>query len=144
MRKIITSIALITIITAGFTSCKKSNDKVDDETAMLMNKSWKITARTVTPVLFAADLSPCENDNLYNFNAHNVFVFDEGATKCLPSGPQTKTGTWSYNTTTKKLLIQAGDETEITVTELTNNTFKGIYIKNFLGIVLTYSVTFNV
>ena len=143
MRKITTLIALITIITAGFTSCKKSNDKVDDETAMLMNKNWKITARTVTPELFAVDLLPCEKNNLYNFNAHNVFVFDEGPTKCSPSVPQTKTGTWSYNTTTKKLLIQAGDKTEITVTELTNDTFKGIYIKNPFGTSLTYNVTFS-
>ncbi len=37
------SMALIAIITVAFISCKKTNDPIDPETALLMNKNWKMT-----------------------------------------------------------------------------------------------------
>ncbi|MFT3907896.1 MAG: DUF5004 domain-containing protein [Ferruginibacter sp.] len=89
-------------------SCKKSDPAPVDVAAMLQGKTWKLSAVAINPAdngvtdLYST-IEPCNRDNTFKFNAGNVFLIDEDATKCDPSYPQTVTGTWNYDSSTKIL-----------------------------------------
>ena len=101
------------------TACKKDTVSVapaPTKTELLTNKNWVLSAQTVSPGYNAGggtiitDLygqkQACEKDDFIRFETPNVLKFDEGATKCSSSSPQTTTGTWVFN----------ADQTIITVT----------------------------
>jgi hypothetical protein len=52
-----------------------------------------------------AGLATCQRDNFETFSTNLTTTFDEGATKCSSSDPQTKQGTWSFNTGETQLTI---------------------------------------
>jgi hypothetical protein len=148
MKKIIISLGLIIIGAAVCTSCNKSDDATADDTTLLMNKNWKVTGCVVSPAVngntdMYAMAPACSKDDTYRFNANNVHVFDEGATKCFASDPQTISGTWNYNNITKKLWFHSQSTADITVTELTATTLKGTAKDTSMGVIYTYTVTLN-
>ncbi len=78
--------------------------------ALLAGGKWKMTAHTVSPGvdfdlngvivtdLFAVE-GGCTHDDITKYTTDGKWSIDEGATKCLPSDPQTESGTWILNST---------------------------------------------
>jgi hypothetical protein len=103
------------------TSCKKNDDNNSNPNSssrktQLTTGKWKITASistfdlgngmTQNADLFSL-LSPCQQDNLYIFNADNTATADEGATKCNSSDPQSKAaGNWQLLNNDTQLSLQ--------------------------------------
>ncbi|GAA3943784.1 lipocalin family protein [Hymenobacter algoricola] len=74
-----------------------------------MAKTWYLTARMRTypgtnENLFAG-YPTCSRDDFYSFQATGKLLFDNGVEKCLPSEPQTVTGTWSVSANDTKISI---------------------------------------
>lgn len=129
-------IMLLSMICLLQVSCKKDDTPVpvDNTSALLQNKNWKLTAGTVSPVYFGTTnwyndfLDDCNRDDLFRFNAANLFVIDEGPSKCNPSDPQTQDGSWTYTESTKVLhftLNSPSDSYDLTITQINENSFTG-------------------
>ncbi len=125
-------------------SCKKSDPPPPDIEKTLQNKNWRLTGLTLSPAyagvtdLYNLMYEDCEKDNLYLFNAGNNFIYSEGPTLCYPGDPQTKPGTWSYNSNSKILTFQIGSGTtsdtySLTITEINETNFTGTQIEDFSG-----------
>lgn len=131
-----------------FTSCSKKKDD-PSTTELLTNKNWVITAETVDPPLpfngttisdLYAQLSACEKDNVVRFTSPNIYTEDEGATKCIASDPQTKTGTWVLSTDQKTITTtESGQTTSLSILSLTSSELK-VKAATTLGAV-TYNIT---
>jgi hypothetical protein len=148
MKKIFLTIAITAAVILFMSSCKKTAETEEDQTAMLMNKDWKVVASIVNPAYYGVTdlyaVSPsCWKDNTSRFNPNNVFIAEEGPTKCNASDPQTTVGTWSYNTSTKRLIFDGPDHEELDVIELTSSLLKGSMKDTSAGIVYTYTITLN-
>lgn len=99
--------------------CGKKSDPtpaanpVSAKTALLTASKWRITAITSTTTFFGqtvtgdsyTSLSACQRDNFETFSTNLTTTYDEGATKCSGTDPQTKQGTWSFNTAETELTI---------------------------------------
>src|SRR3954471_11837852 len=115
-----------------FTACKKEEKTPEPEpaapapapaltnTQKLAGKNFKATACTVDPGIntgsvtitnWYAQMENCSKDDLVNFNTNGTYTFDEGATKCDPTDPQTTSGTWLWNTNETILTIKEGSTT---------------------------------
>lgn len=102
-----------------FTSCKKDDDPTPTE--LLTEKAWKLTAQVVSPPLptengtlvtdLYAQYAACVKDDLATFRDNGTVLFDEGASKCVSTDPQTVTGIWAFNTTETVLSITLDGET---------------------------------
>jgi IPT/TIG domain/Lipocalin-like domain len=117
-------------------------------TQLLTDKNWRLTAYTsdngsrVTDVY--ATLDACEKDDLLRFELPNIFTYDQGATRCSASDPQTQTGTWAFNANQTKLTTTLGGLTDTSdITELTANTLKIRYVDNFGGTNYIYVLTYT-
>ena len=110
MRKV----SLLLLLAAALGSCKKDNETTPataSKADMLAAKSWRISAQTSTytingtPIVTNeySSMTACEKDNFLKFNANKTAVFDEGASKCDPSDPQTQNGTWELTANDTKL-----------------------------------------
>ena len=91
--------------------CGKKSDptpatpSLSAKATLLTTPKWRITAvvgtstfsgQTITTDGYAG-LASCIKDNFSKFNPDLTAISDEGATKCSPTAPQTKQGTWSFN-----------------------------------------------
>ena len=134
--------------------CKKSKaDAPPDVVATLQNNSWKLTKFTISPAYFGTTdvlslWDECDKDNLYIFKPDNVFIHDEGTTKCDPGYTQQSTGYWSYDNTTKKLYYRNGpagysDEYEWFIKNITSTQFTAENSEEFNGVKYNYQVTFT-
>lgn len=148
------SILILTLVMV-FSACKKDKESISDNTiTTLQNKNWKISALTVTPGfsgqgtddLYNTSMEVCEQDNLFRFNAGNVFILDEGPTKCDPTDPQSETGTWNYNASTSTLNIQQTSPTDavnLKIVSINENSFVGKQTENVGGVNYAYTWTFS-
>ena len=127
------AIIVLSVIAINY-SCKKSNVSTTDTSALLQNKNWKITALTMNPGYFGITdvlnglFFDCEKDDIYEFNANGNFVLDNGSTKCAPTDPQTQTGSWNYNSSSKNLhfeIINAGIMHDINISTINETVFTG-------------------
>jgi hypothetical protein len=126
-----TLLALSLPLLASLTSCDKESFKptyptIVKGTELVMAKTWKVTAMTVTkdtqPAEDVYSSKPtCFQDNLYTFQAGGSFLLDEGPTRCDQAAPQTHTGSWAASdggttlTATVALSPQPGVDTSIKV-----------------------------
>jgi hypothetical protein len=95
------------------------------KTQLLTATNWRL-ASSISQVTFDVSGQPlsttvdgyaqfptCRRDDFMKFNVgtgtNNAWIVDEGATRCVSTGPQSRTGTWSFNTA----------ETEITLLDPT-------------------------
>ncbi|MBJ6107579.1 hypothetical protein JAO73_01040 [Hymenobacter sp. BT523] len=134
-------------------------DPVSAKTNLLTTPKWRITSsvgtttfmgQTVTTDVYAS-LQSCQKDNFAKFNLDHTAVSDEGATKCSASGPQTKQGTWSFNTAETELTtidpsVPAGSPGNTTVAEIQQLTATTLQVKTTTtqtssGITVTSSVS---
>lgn len=99
--------------------CSKKSDPtpaapaLSAKTLLLTAPKWRITAivgattfngQTITTDGFA-NLQSCVKDNFSKYNSDLTLIYDEGATKCSNTAPQTKPGTWSFNAAEDKLTV---------------------------------------
>ena len=148
---------LILTVVLLFTSCKKINT-TDEATVkstllLLQNKNWKLTALTVTPGssgtgtedVYNTSMEACEKDNIYRFNSGNVFILDEGLTKCDPADPQTENGTWDYNDATSTLHFQnstSSDDYTLKIKSISETQLMANETENNGGVNYVYAWTF--
>jgi hypothetical protein len=113
----LTALTLATVATSlVFTSCEKDKKDPKPKTASekLTAKSWMLTAETkatgtAAPVNTFSDYgSYYERDDIFKFQANNVFIKGEGATRRVPSAPTSITGTWMLSDSDKKIAYVAG------------------------------------
>ena len=109
------------LVAAALASCSKKDDSTPtpipaSPTELLTAKSWRISAETSstaitgspTPIVQDeyANMKACERDDFTKFNTDKSATFDEGATKCSTTDPQTQTGSWSLNSANTQLTIK--------------------------------------
>ncbi len=108
------SLFLFVAVTLG--ACKKDNENTPtppSRTELLTAKNWRISGHTSTTVSNGTTIkkdeyaaSPaCERDDFTKFNASKVVVYDQGASKCDASDPQTENGAWDINKDETKLTV---------------------------------------
>lgn len=166
MKKLLLSLTVLSLI--GFSSC--SDKKTDDpapssksRTELLTTAHWQLIAGTIVPpitidifgqIITISDIlemegsEPCNKDDFQIFSADGTITNDEGPTKCDPADPQTTSGgkwAWMENET-KLRVIDDGDTTLITVTELTTTSMKGnsvMEIEDMNGKPVTHTINFT-
>ena len=159
MKKILSATLALCFSIIILSACKKDKDQAQpqDVEALLLNKSWKLTAFTVDPAIDFGNgatndvlsyWDDCEKDDLFIFKPNGVFIIDEGATKCDPGDPQQSTGTWSYNKTSKLLTYCIGTPGFCygysgTITEINDTQFKATSSESINNTTYDYKVTFT-
>jgi len=137
MKKLVHSLLLLVTLTLTLGACKKDDDKSNSE--KLVDKNWNLTALTSDPAITFGGVSftdlyaqsqDCDRDDLTIFKAGGTVNYDEGATKCSQSDPQTTTGTWVLNTDETVLTV---DGESWTILELNDNQLKVKYTDDFFG-----------
>jgi hypothetical protein len=128
MKFSIKSLLLLLLMAAVSVSACKKDDEESAEDKLTAVSCWKQTKNeTFNPVTSIWENEPidaCTQDDCTKFNADKTLSFDEGATKCDPTDPQTGTGTWTLSADGKMLTISdnaSGIAFIGTITELTSN-----------------------
>lgn len=115
----------------AFSSCKK--DSVKTKADLLTASAWKYSGAqydldnngTGDGSLPAGVIQTCDLDNIVTFKADKTGVLDEGATKCDPSTPQTRTFSWALSNNDTQLdvtgVIFTGIQSSFKVVELTDS-----------------------
>lgn len=164
MQKTIQSSKMLLLLALSLTvvlsACKK--DKEDDpktKTDLLTASNWKMTASTVSPEMEVYDdegniigmsgdefaqMEPCFKDDLTRFNTNFTVTFDEGATKCDDSDPQSVTGTWAFKSNETMLSVtEDGYTQDVSILELTSTTLKLQYTDSWDSETYTFTITFT-
>ncbi|MBK9017455.1 MAG: lipocalin family protein [Saprospiraceae bacterium] len=140
------------LATINMTSCK-DDDAQPDNTQVLTDGNWKLTALTSDPAFnwfgtpvtnIYAQLPACIKDDLTTFKESGTVNFDEGASKCDPNDPQTTSGTWAFSTDEKILSVTTDGETESwNIEALEDDIFKAHYEITEEGLTYTFTITFS-
>jgi hypothetical protein len=156
MRKAILIIAALAFLTIS--SCKKDDEKTTpakSKTELLTSKAWRATALTINPGIniggttitdFYAQLPSCTKDDTEKYNVGATGVYDEGATKCDPSDPQSFAFTWVFNPA-ETIITRDGESQNII--QLDETTFKisdvidGAEIGGIPGVNYTITSTYS-
>ena len=132
-------LALAAFAMLATASCKKDDDEPEDRTALLVNVNWRMTSLKADPpvIIFGIPISDlyaqfdaCDKDDITIFKSDGKVNYDEGATKCDPTDPQTTTGTWVFNT--DKTVITLDGESW-TIEELTKSKLRVKYTEDLTG-----------
>jgi len=116
---------------------------------MVVGKNWVVTAFTVDPAFPVVgtnlynQIPACTKDDITKFAADGKATFDEGASKCSVTDPQTTTGSWAFNTTETVLSVTYanGTTTSLTIKTLTSSKMSGTYQEVNGGVTYTYELT---
>ncbi len=135
--------------------CSKKTE-APSKTELLTNKNWVVTAQTVSPGIVLTpggtaitDLyqqgDACGKDDFIRFETPNVYKEDEGAVKCKTTDPQTKIGTWVFNSDQTILTVtpQAGTAESVNITELTDASLKVNVSQVSNAVTYTITTTFK-
>ncbi len=137
MKFTLKTLLLLAVAAATFVACDSDNDDDKSPEEILTSVSCWQQAKSelynpATSQWEDQGVDDCSKDDCTNFNSDKTLAFDEGATKCDPSDPQTSTGTWSLSSDGKTLTItQDGISVAGTLTELSSN--KVVIEYDFLG-----------
>ncbi|GEM_PF-1821051 len=122
-------------------ACKKEEPVVvpaPTNAELLQRSSWQLTDHlqiigTSNFSIYNQEYDACEQDNIYTFAANNLFIQDEGATKCFTTNPQRDTTYWNLesdvnitmvriiDTDTLRGTIGSVDSAQLTVNFRVNN-----------------------
>jgi|GEM_PF-2145202 len=99
---------------------------------LLMTPRWEMTRNISenTTLGTSADVltnnPACSRDGFTRFNSNNVYVIDEGPTKCAATDPQTESGTWAFelNETKFRMRNAMGGSSYFNILQLTATTFQ--------------------
>lgn len=139
------SVILLTLI-LGTIACKKKQSEPSPQERLL--GKWKLTdfvwRQNGNIILQFNDVPDCFKDNYYEFRNNNVYVEDEGPTKCDSSDPQYKTGSYQLSPDGRKLTITIDGETTVAdVLELSKTTLKIRAIINDGGMSFQVDATYS-
>lgn len=115
------ALLLLLAATMSFTACKKDEktktELLTSTTCWSPSKSETLDPSTGNWVEDAID--NCSKDDCTTFKSDGTLTFDEGATKCDPTDPQTSSGNWSLSADEKSLILtEAGITFSFTIVEL--------------------------
>ena len=105
MKKLIILLAVTILIFSGCTKSDSSKPAQD----FLTSHNWRSDAVYQDNVNMNIDA--CYRDDLWKFQTGNVFVFDQGAVKCVATDPQTNTGSWSISGQSLTISANGGSST---------------------------------
>jgi hypothetical protein len=120
------------------TACKKNKDQTRSQ--VIVSKAWKMADYgddinkngVIDPA--ESDLGNCEKDDSYTFVAGGTGTFDEGASKCSPSDPQSAAFNWQLTEGEAKLTLSVGGFPVVagaTIITLDNSNF--VFAQDFSG-----------
>lgn len=130
-----------------FTACKKDSDKPQTPTTEKIAGVYRITALTAqtagnNPVDVFGDLTECEQNDTWDFNADGTFLF--GGAQGEDCGDPDMSGTWNLNGQTLTITLE-GDSTPYGFISVSANELK-LSVEGTLGEEeeeATYFVTFT-
>ena len=130
------------LLMASSVACKKDAAVSADNSVLLTTGLWKRTGETKNGKDTFIATSNCDKDNTYAFATDGKVAFDEGATKCDASDPQTTTGSWAFTGTdkTKMILTESGFAITVTITQLDASVMKWSYTNPFTNELETQSL----
>jgi hypothetical protein len=145
----------LTLSVAFIYSCK-DDSKTDTpvaktKTQLLSASPWKLVAATVDPAIdvggtqvtdWYSQMDACDKDDLTKYETNKTGVYDEGATKCDPSDPQSTPFAWTFDLSETKITVdgESYDIVQLDATTLKmSNTVDGDEIGGISG--LNYKVT---
>ena len=122
------TLLVLALAASTFASCKKDDDGKSAEDNLTSASCWAPVKdelyNSATSAWEDQGVDDCTKDDCSKFNSDKSISFDEGATKCDPTDPQTSTGTWSLSADGKTLSLTqdgftiAGNVIELTSTKL--------------------------
>ncbi|WP_162428315.1 hypothetical protein [Pontibacter pudoricolor] len=108
MKQIIACLLGFVLFIMLFSSCGKENEAPAD---ILLSATWKPGMQDKNPatnppgkVRYFAVLT-CQQDDIYHFDAKGTLTINQGTTKCNAGEPTIATLPYTYNRTTKELII---------------------------------------
>ena len=117
--------SLIALISISLFSCDKDDDAAQiapatpTNTEKLCGKNFITSDYTLiqngVTVMTGLDtnfLPACQQDDIIRFETNGALAFDEGATKCDPTDPQTEAGTWAFYDSETKLIFEPGPDAD--------------------------------
>ena len=127
-----------------FYACSKDDDNKNQGPTKteLISRQW-IQTDLIASVgsqeqsIFDQEVSPTQQDDIYEFKADGSFILTEGATKENASDPDTiTTGVWAFLENETKVMIDPVDDDPqtLTIDELTNVKLKGHIDTVYMGI----------
>ena len=112
-------------------SCKESDpEPTKTKTELLCASPWIMKSATVDPSIniggtmisdIFSQYESCEKDDLVKYESNKTGNYDEGATKCNASDPQSQPFTWTFDLTETKI---TEDGVTYDVVQLDANTLK--------------------
>lgn len=89
--------------TSLLSSCTTDNSNAKKD--LLTAHPWREVSDRVDGVE-QHNSAPCSADDMYIFRSDYGFAFDEGATRCQVTSPQSiELGTWAFNTDESRVLL---------------------------------------
>jgi len=139
MTKFTTKTALVILSVAVIVGCKKddnNNNGGTSKTQLLTTGSWKLTSDYIDPAVDVngdgvADhevfsfYDACDKDDMIIFKSDGTVTFDEGASKCDPTDPQSENSTWKFASNETQLVVgDASSGETVTLVELSATVLK--------------------
>lgn len=106
------TLSLVAVASVAFlSSCGEDDPKPKTKTELISAHAWKMTKIKVTVGTTSLEDVPeaCTADDSYTYEADGDYKFDEGATKCDPSDPQSGTAEWEFKSDETKIEITGSD-----------------------------------
>ena len=149
MKKLFRNLLLVSASCLVIVSCGKDDDDEPSggsggsKTDMLTHGSWQYTNVQAAPpwdIYFNWDSLPaCEKDDFVNFSTNGNGTFDEGATKCDPTDPQTSTFKWAWmNSETELQIIEGSDTSLLKQVTISSTSLQGKVIDQGIEITFTW------
>ena len=150
--------SLIALISISLFSCEKDDDTTEPTTPIAQTNTEKLCGKnfitsdytlirngvTIITGLDTNSIPACEQDDIQRFETGGSLAFDEGATKCDPTDPQTEAGNWVFYDSETKLIFEPGPDAD-TLNIITNNgtvlTLGGSFI--IMGDTIEYRQTYT-
>ena len=150
--------SLIALISISLFSCEKDDDTTEPTTPIAQTNTEKLCGKnfitsdytlirngvTIITGLDTNSIPACEQDDIQRFETGGSLAFDEGATKCDPTDPQTEAGNWAFYDSETKLIFEPGPDAD-TLNIITNNgtvlTLGGSFI--IMGDTIEYRQTYT-
>lgn len=115
MKKFQLSSLVFMMLVVSFVSCKKDSEKQPTKTELVTASPWLFSSASIDQnndgvgdvAVPPSVLLPCYTDNTLTFKADGTGTFDEGATKCNTTDPQSSPFTWSFTSAEQNITFTA-------------------------------------
>lgn len=144
MKRLLTLASILFVYGCSKNDSGTTTPAAPTKTALLTTKDWLMTSKQFKKTTDAtwtdsySQLSPCDKDDRYVFNAAATYEINEGATKCSASDPFIiETGTWKFaQNETLLIFTKTGSTTtqDATIETLDATTLVFTYVERVLGV----------